>query len=172
MLKLTGALLVIVSCSALGYRKSMCLSKRLQQLMEIRKMVTLLLGEITYRREALPEALCRVAEKTREPFGELLKEVSGRAAGYEGERFSDIFSQTAEKYLKNSQMTEEDKADFSRLGEYLGYMDITMQKNTAALYLEELKNEIQEISQELPGKKKMYQSLGILGGIFLTIVFL
>lgn len=68
-------------------------------------------------------------------------------------------------------MTADDLKSFSQLGEYLGYMDITMQKNTTALYLEELKNEIQQISEEMPVKKKMYQSMGLLGGAFLAIMF-
>lgn len=172
MLKAVGAALVVFSCSALGCCKSMALKRRLHQLMEIEKLVTLLLGEITYRKEALPEALFRVAEKTEEPFCGFLKEVSETAEKYQGVCFADIFREKAKLYLKDSQISRADMEKFSRLGEYLGYLDINMQKNTAALYLEELRREIQSISKELPGKQKMYQSLGILGGIFLTIMFL
>ena len=48
MLKAAGAILVIFSCSAFGYSKSLVLSGRLRQLREIEKMVFLILGEITY----------------------------------------------------------------------------------------------------------------------------
>lgn len=172
MLKAAGAVLVVFSCGAFGYLKSAEMSGRLAQLMEIQKMVLLLLGEITYRREALPEALKRVSEKCREPLAGFLKEVSHTAGLYEGERFADIFSGKAALYLKDSALTSKDLEDFGRLGEYLGYMDVELQKNTVALYLEELKYTIEEITREMPVKKKLYQSMGVLGGIFLAIAFI
>lgn len=172
MLKAAGASLVILSCTLLGVRQSMKLSKRKELLLEIQKMVLLLLGEISYRKEALPEAMERVAGKTAEPFRGFLEEVSGTACQYEGERFVDIFRNTAEKYLKDSDMSSRQQENFMQLGEYLGYLDIAMQKNSTALYLEELKQEIRQMEKEMPAKKKMYQSLGFLGGIFLTILFL
>ena len=57
-------------------------------------------------------------------------------------------------------------------GEYLGYLDITLQKNTVSLYLEQLKKEIEDLQRELPTKQKLYQSMGTLGGIFLAIMLL
>ena len=92
MLKAAGALLVILSCTAMGYGKSLNYSKRLRELEEIQKMVYFLLGEITYRREALPEAMVRVADKVRPPLSKFLREVSKAAKEYQGERFSRIFS--------------------------------------------------------------------------------
>ena len=46
MLKAAGAILVIFSCSAFGYSKSLVLSGRLRQLREIEKMVFLMQGLI------------------------------------------------------------------------------------------------------------------------------
>ena len=170
MLKLTGAVLVIFSCAAIGYRKSLNYSRRLRQLEEIQKMLYFLLGEITYRKEALPEAMMRVAEKTRSPLSEFLREISKEAKANQGERFSLLFSQSAEKYLKESSLTKNDLEEFIRLGEDLGYMDITMQENTINLYLEELKREISRTRQEAPARKKLYQALGIMAGMFLAIL--
>ena len=64
MLRLMGTVLVLFSCTALGWSRSMALQKRLEQLREVEKMVHLILGEITYRKETLPEALLRISEKT------------------------------------------------------------------------------------------------------------
>lgn len=162
--------MVIFSCTAMGFGKSMGLYRRLGQLREVEKMVLLLLGEITYRKEALPEALLRVSEKIRQPFSDFLKEVSHTASLYQGERFSGIFREQTEKYLKNCGMSTQDLEEFIQLGEYLGYMDITLQKNTTALYLEQLKKEREELVREMPVKRKLYQSMGVLLGIFLAIL--
>ena len=170
MLKAVGALLVILSCGAMGYGKSLSYTKRQRELEEIQKMLYFLLGEITYRREALPEAMVRVADKIRPPLSDFLREVSRAAKEYQGERFSKIFSQKAEKYLKETSLTKTDLEEFIRLGEDLGYMDITMQENTINLYLEELKGEILKTEKEGPDRKKMYQALGLMAGMFLAIM--
>ena len=172
MLKLTGTVLVIFSCTAIGYGKSLDYSRRQRQLEEIQKMLHFLLGEIIYRKEALPEAMMRVAEKTRPPLSEFLREISKEAKENQGERFSLIFSQTAVKYLKESSLTKNDLEEFIRLGEDLGYMDISMQENTINLYLETLRGEIARTDKEAPAKKKMYQALGVLAGIFLAVMLI
>ena len=170
MLKAVGALLVVLSCGAMGYGKSLSYTKRQRELEEIQKMLYFLLGEITYRREALPEAMVRVADKIRPPLSDFLREVSRAAKEYQGERFSKIFSQKAEKYLKETSLTKTDLEEFIRLGEDLGYMDITMQENTINLYLEELKGEILKTEKEGPARKKMYPALGLMAGMFLAII--
>ena len=172
MLKIIGTVLVVFSCAALGYNKSMEISRRLFQLREIEKTVLLLMGEITYRREALPEAMLRVSDKVREPLCSFLKETAETAGQYQGERFSDIFQENAGKYLKENALTKKDLEEFIQLGEYLGYLDTDMQKNTSQWYLQQLKVEIDTITGEMPAKKKLYQSLGILSGIFLAILLL
>ena len=170
MLKAAGGVLVILSCTAIGYGKSLNYSARLRELEEIQKMVYFLLGEITYRREALPEAMVRVADKIRPPLSQFLREVSKAAKEYQGERFSRIFALKAREYLKDSSLTKEDLEGLVRLGEDLGYMDITMQENTINLYLEELKGEIRRTRQEAPARKKLYQALGLMAGMFLAIL--
>ena len=170
MLKAVGALLVVLSCGAMGYGKSLSYTKRQRELEEIQKMLYFLLGEITYRREALPEAMVRVADKIRPPLSDFLREVSRAAKEYQGERFSKIFSQKAEKYLKETSLMKTDLEEFIRLGEDLGYMDITMQENTINLYLEELKGEILKTEKEGPARKKMYQALGLMAGMVLAIM--
>lgn len=69
-------------------------------------------------------------------------------------------------------MTKQDKDSFAQLGEYLGYMDVSMQKNTVELYLKELETEILQAQKEEPVKTKLYRSMGALGGIFLAIVLI
>lgn len=172
MLKIIGTVLVIFACAALGYGKSAGISARLFLLREIEKMLLLLMGEITYRKETLPEAMLCVSGKVQEPLHVFLRETAKMAQKYQGERFAGIFRENAEKYLKNSDLTQKDFEEFVQLGEYLGYLDADMQKNTSQWYLQQLKTEIEALAGEIPAKKKLYQSLGILSGIFLAILLL
>ena len=59
--------MVIFSCSAFGYSKSLVLSGRLRQLREIEKMVFLIRG-IAYRKKGFSGGAVRIAVKLRIPF--------------------------------------------------------------------------------------------------------
>ena len=45
-----------------------------------------------------------------------------------------------------------------------------MQLKQLTAYEEELSRHIAALHEEMPGKKKVYQSLGILGGILLAVL--
>ena len=45
-----------------------------------------------------------------------------------------------------------------------------MQKNAMKRYLKELEQKIEYLQKEIPQKRKLYQSLGVMGGIFLLIL--
>ena len=73
MLKLLGIVLVVFSCTAMGWNQSIAVENRLRQLREIEKLVHLILGEITYRKEALPEVLLHTSRKAASPFDVFLR---------------------------------------------------------------------------------------------------
>ena len=91
-----------------------------------------------------------------------MKKVAKRADAYDGIIFADIFMQEAESAFRDSAFTKEDKEELRQLGQYLGYLDITQQENAMALFQQELERKIQLIQSEIPAKKRLYQSLGLL----------
>ena len=52
----------------------------------------------------------------------------------------------------------------------MGYLDLEMQMKQLTMYEEELTRIMEELRREMPEKKKVYQSLGILGGILLAVL--
>lgn len=55
-------------------------------------------------------------------------------------------------------------------GEHLGYLDLEMQEHTVALYLEQLELSIQFYREHEREQSRLYTSLGIMGGLFLSII--
>ena len=51
----------------------------------------------------------------------------------------------------------------------LGYLDREMQLSTLKSFDETLAWKIGELKEGLPARKKLYQSLGVMGGLFLVI---
>lgn len=54
----------------------------------------------------------------------------------------------------------------------LGYLDLEMQLSSIDLYLEQLEISIREAESSIGSKQKLYQSLGVAGGIFLVILLI
>ena len=170
MLRVAGACLILSASSLLGVQKSRQFTKRIEQLQELQRIVLLIQGEILYKNAALPEALRSSAGKVKVPFDSFLRQTAGRADAFDGVRFSDLFETEIKEQLKGTALTKEDKEEFARFGESLGYLDVEMQKNAMMLYLKELEQKIEYLQKEIPQKRKLYQSLGVMGGIFLLII--
>ena len=77
-----------------------------------------------------------------------------------------------EKYLKDTSFLESDKENLIRFGENLGYLDRELQISTIDLYLNQLQEEIKEQAVVVKERTKLYNLLGIMAGIFITIVMI
>ena len=172
MLRVIALCVMTGSCISLGFLKSFGLSGRLSQLKMLKRIVLFLQGEISCARTPLPEAFQTIAGKVEEPFRSFLKDTAEDLKRCGGASFEAVFAAHAEQCLKDSRLTREDLERFSDLGRSLGYLDKSMQLAQLEAYGQELDLTIEEVVKELPVRKKLYRSLGIMGGLFLTIFFL
>ena len=174
-----GAGLVVLSCTSLGFQTAWQWRMRLRWLEQLRQMIYFLKGEILYGHTALNEALDRVGQRCLQAEGErglrklplFFLSVAGRIDRQEGEAFCQIWREEMEA-LKISPLTEEDKKALKNLGDHLGYLDLTMQERNLLLYLEQLDEQIGYLRCYLKERTKLYTSLGIMGGLFLTVALL
>ena len=172
MLRIIALCIMTGSCVSLGFLKSMGLSRRLSQLKTLKRIEMFLHGEISCARTPLPDALWNIAGKVEEPFREFLRELSEDLNRYGGCSFGEVFAENVECHLKDTKLTREDRDRFSELGRSLGYLDKAMQLANLEAYGRELDMTIEELTKGLPVRKKLCQSLGIMGGLFLAILFI
>jgi stage III sporulation protein AB len=74
--------------------------------------------------------------------------------------------------LANTSLSKKDKLHLIGFGENLGYLDKEMQMNTFDLYISQLEEEITDLSKSVKEKAYLYNSLGIMAGIFITIIMI
>lgn len=172
LLKILGAILTVSSCSALGFYFSNELLIRLKQLRELKKYITILRGDIRYGGTPLPEAIGSLAVRSPGIFKPFLSNVSKQLYNSKGGTFSDIWGKSVWSDLKDSSLTEMDKENLVRFGENLGFLDREMQINTIDLYLNQLQDEINEQAVVVKERTKLYNVLGIMAGVFITIVMI
>lgn len=170
MLKTAGIFLIIFAGTGLGFCKSMELTRRERALKEILRMVILLKGEIRYGCASLSDAFTGAAGKMAGDYRAFLIYTAKAMGNGTGKPFGEIFRECAEEYLRGLGLGQEEREQLFSLGEHLGYLDISMQMKQLTLYEEELSEHIRTLQEKIPGKKKVYQSLGILGGILLAVL--
>lgn len=172
MLKLTGAVLILISAAGIGISCSQDLKKRCMELRILKQMIYMLRGEIKYTKTPLPEAFAHIAVRLPEPFCGFLQKTAEKMSALAGCSFPKLWQEQIRTQLSSTHLKREDKEQLEGLGNVLGYLDLEMQLSSMELYLEQLELGIQKAQEELAGKQKLYQSLGVAGGIFLVILLI
>lgn len=166
MLKLLGSILILSACIGIGFGKSRELQCHLEQLEEIKKLFYLLRSELHYTRAPFAEVFETISKKTKTPYKEWLLELCNRLKQKESGSFWDIWTTSIVEDLINSGLKEDEINELQSLGKNLEYTE------SLDLYLEQLEYHIKHTRENYRSKRKLCQSMGIMGGIFLVILLL
>jgi stage III sporulation protein AB len=170
--KIIGSILVIASSTGIGFFFGNELKYRIHDLKELRKMMVLLQGDIRYANTPLPEAISSIARRNTGILGNFFTMTSKRLYELSGKTFSQIWKESVQKEVICTSLSKKDKLQMMEFGESLGYLDKEMQMNTLELYIAQLTEEITELSKNVNEKTYLYNSLGIMSGIFVTIIMI
>ena len=171
MLKLVGAVLIIFASAGLGYLKSRELMLHEKNLEEFLQVILCLKGEIRCGNSSLSDALRDTACRCRGRYEEFLERVAACIEANTEEKLSIIFQNCTENYLTDIKLDEDERRKISLLGEKLGYLDREMQIRQLELYETDFLYLLQNLRKDKEEKKKIYRSLGAMGGILLAILF-
>lgn len=170
--KIIGAVCIIISTTAIGFGQSFRLHLRYRELLELKKILCLFSGEIRFGGGTLEEAFETVAGRCRFPFQKFFLFLTDEMQKKEGERLVDIWNRALAEQLKEAHLTDGDKEILVRLGTELGCLDLETQLHTIALAAEQVEDARRELHEELPKKMRLYNCLGILAGVFITILLI
>ena len=160
MLKISGALLVFFAGWGMGNWRSRQYQQRIKDLQILQLIISCLIGEISYARNTLPEAFSRISEKVTAPFREYLQSVAKRLKEQE------------QTVRQKTSLREEDWDLFLQTLGHLGYLDAKMQIQLLESGRTELAMREEKLQHQLPEQKRVWQSLGILGGAFLVVILI
>lgn len=171
-LKAAGACLVVISCGALGRSAAIRLRERRRFLETMKRLVICLRGEILYGNASLPVSLSRAGGRSEEPAGRFFRELGKSLEEENGTGIEEIWERLARQKLSGCALEAEDWEELLRFGKNLGYLDRDMQDRTIQMYLEELERAAAAIRSEETEKCRLFWGLGILSGLFLTVILL
>lgn len=166
MQKLIGCAMVFVACSGMGICKGLELQSHLRELEELKKIFTLLKSELQYTRAPFAEVFRKIGKKTKGKLGDwlinLYKSLEEKGTG----TFYEIWCDSLETNLYYTYLKTEEIDELKNLGKNLEYIE------SIDLYIEQLEYNIKNTREEYRTKRKLCQSMGIMGGIFLVILLL
>ncbi|MGF7143444.1 stage III sporulation protein AB [Anaerotaenia torta] len=167
-----GCVMVILSSAGIGFYFSSEMKSRIEDLKELKKLIGLLKGDIRYGNTPLPEAISAIAGRYRGSFRSFFCRTSARLMELSGQTFTEIWKNAVEQELVKTSLSKKDRLALISFGENLGYLDKDMQMNTFELYLSQLEEEIGELTRTVKERSYLYNSLGIMAGVFISIVMI
>lgn len=172
MLKLVGCALIIGASAFLGFSVSRDLQKHLDEIIYLKQVIIMLKGEIRYSKAPLEEIFQSLSKKIRSPYNDWFASMADELSKKRFVTFYDTWSHQIELHLKKGYLKEQEIEQLKTLGTTMGFLDETMQLASLDLYMEELDYSAHKVKEEITVKKKLYNCLGVLGGIFVSIVLI
>ncbi len=159
----------MISSCVLGIYYSFKTDYRINDLIEMKKALILLISEIEFNLSPLAEAMKNISYKIDIPVSKIFFEFSEELEKKEcsaGEKWENILN----KNSKFSYFNNEDIENFISFGHSLGYLDKQQQNNNIKITLEYIENKVSELLEKSKVNKKMCRSLGIFGGAAVMII--
>ena len=157
--KILGCVLIILSCSAFGVDKSREISAHRKELEELQRIFTLIQTKLEYIKMPMEELLGSMNEEWLLKIAKELKTVQGKT-------FQEIWQTNISRYYQNSFLTKSELEELKQIGKHIS------RPEAIRLYLLQLEEAIKDTREEEKEKKKLYQSMGILIGVFIVLVLI
>ncbi len=164
MQKIVGSLIVIAACTMMGFEKSREMQQHLKELEELKKIFVMFRREISLSKKIFSELFRTVGRQTEGVYREWLNDIARELDTCTEGTFQKIWKTSIEKHFGEFKLSMKERENLQQVGVGLYYAE------TIDLYLAQLDFAIKDTREELGSKKKVYQTLGIMCGIFLVIV--
>lgn len=171
-MKIVGCIIVILSTTLIGLKKAEEWDVKYEEIKYFRQILLRLESEIRCAKVCLSDVFRNVSKNLRDPYDTWFQQMSMRLEQKKEGGFIRIWSDTIDIYLKEVNISEKQKNQIKELGNYLGSLDISMQMKQIQLVNEQLELAMQELRDELEGKKKICRCLGVMSGIFIAILLI
>lgn len=172
MEKLLGSILVVIAGGGIGFYVAHLFKYRLQELMELQRIIVLLQSEIRYNVTPLPEAFLNISRKTSMPFSIIFRNMGEELMELNGQSFLQIWKGGVGNIAEKTTLSLSDLRNLDTLGKSLGYLDKETQLNAIELYLEQMDFAINNLQSNLNKKMNLSRYLGFVGGMILVIILI
>jgi stage III sporulation protein AB len=171
MIKIIGAICIIIATSWIGFEASKALTERTRQIRILKSALQSLEAEIMYGHTPLHEASRRIAKLVGSPVKDLfecfaMNLIKGDTTA------SNAWVEALEHIWKRTAFKTTELEILKQFGETLGKHDLVQQQKQIRLALTHLEREEEEARDKQTSYGKMFRNLGILTGLFIIILLM
>ena len=170
LMRIIGAAAVVCGAVALGFYYAAQEQKRAQDLLEFKKALLILSSEIEYMRTPLSAASSNIGKRTEGWVSAVFTRFGDLLAHSEGETAYQLWVQSLSEIKDQTYLTQEDWKITESFGKTLGYLDKQMQQNAIQYTIDYIDEKAAALQTQADKNKKMYRSLGVIGGLLLAVV--
>ncbi|WP_042355087.1 stage III sporulation protein SpoIIIAB [Bacillus rubiinfantis] len=169
MVKLIGAIFIIVATTVIGFEVSRQFSERPKQLRALKTALQSLEAEIMYGHTPLHEAARRLSEQLSNPLSAFFDSFARKLTNSET-TVRDAWETSLREVWKSTALKTGEFEIMKQFGETLGRHDRFSQQKQIMLTLSHLEREEANAIQAQIKYEKMVKSLGFLSGLLLIIL--
>ncbi|MGG3560975.1 stage III sporulation protein SpoIIIAB [Neobacillus rhizosphaerae] len=169
MIKLLGAIIIIVATTWTGFEAAKHLSERPRQLRALRSALQSLEAEIMYGHTPLHEASRRLAEQLANPLATFFDSFAKKLTDTET-TVKEAWESSLKEVWKATALKQGEFEIMKQFGETLGRHDRFSQQKHIMLTLSHLEREEADAIDRQAKYEKMVKSLGFLSGLLLIIL--
>ncbi len=159
----------MISSCVLGVYYSFKTEYRINDLLEMKKALTMLISEIEFNLSPLAEAMGNISSKAGVPINRIFSEFS-KKLGSDGSSAFEVWRSVWKEQADFTYFAHEDIETFISFGQSLGFLDRKQQNNNIKIALSYIENKIPELLEKSKSNKKMCRSLGIFGGAAVMVI--
>ena len=172
MSKIIGSIFVIAATSLAGIRAASKMDETYNEIKYIRQMLYILQSEIQYSHTYLAETFSNISGFMKDPYNVWLRQLNFRMERKNDGSLDRIWRETIDEYLIDIRLPKRQKEQLKELGVCLGCADIGVQIKYMELLGKQLEMAMNELREELEGKKILCRCVGIASGIFIAILLI
>lgn len=172
MLKIVGSLFVIGSMTGLGFWKAEEIKRSYQALVKLQNLIGTMQSELAYAGSDFGEMFGQLARHAEPPYRNWLLGMKLQMERRSGSTFSDIWSDNAEGFLKDSSLSADALEQLKTLGKNLGGQDRQMQVQSMGRYLKQVELEMEEMRSDIRMRMKVRVCLGVSCGILIMLILI
>jgi len=171
MIKLIGAVFILLATSWAGFESSKHLRERTKQLRQLKVALASLEAEIMYGHTPLDEAAQHLASQMTKPLSWLFQSFAKKLK--EGKlSVKEAWEESINDTWRYTALKQGEKEVLIQFGETLGQHDLLSQQKHIQLALVHLKREEEDAVDTERRYEKMMKSLGVLSGLLIIILLM
>ena len=170
LFRIIGAIAVISGCTGLGMYYALKEGHRVKELFEFKKALLILASEIEYMSTPLGTACENVSTRTSYFVSSLFNNFAKLLTNNQGDTTYRLWLLALETSKDASHLQLQDLEIIESFGKTLGYLDKTMQQNAIDYAINYINETTTELVASAANNKRMFQSLGVIGGLLITVV--